>query len=208
MKKSIEFIKDIIKVKKDILFIPLFGGFLCFVQAISIPELGFSWAKDINIWINSFLSNVVCYMIFDLILKRFSFFRKHSTFVVLLSFLVSTLFSQSIVYKIQDNLKPINFLGASLSLVAGFIGFFIIVCVGLLTGKDKAEIELEKLENDYKDKLDKLSKHDRKKIRHYCEKALQLDDATFELISIYKDKNLIKSVKKDLDDVIQKKQNK
>lgn len=110
--------------------------------------------------------------------------------------------AQMLSYKVRDNLQPINFIAAVIGFVVDISTFLLVVSVGLLMGRDKAEVEVAKMEMDYKEKLNNMSKHDRKKMRHFCEKALQLDDATFKLISLYQDKNMIKSVKNDLDQVI------
>lgn len=184
------------------MFIPLFGGFLCFVQAITNPNIGFDWAKDINVWINYFLTTVFIYVLLDLFLKKIRFFNKHSTLFMVVSFFASAFVAQMLSYKVRYNLQPINFIAAVVGFVVGIIAFLLVVSVGLLMGRDKAEVEVAKMEMDYKEKLDNMSKHDRKKMRHFCEKALQLDDVTFKLISLYQDKNMIESVKNDLDQVI------
>lgn len=204
MKNRIKFVFSVFRTRKDLLLIPLFGGFLCFVQAIADPNVGLDWAKDINVWINSFLTSAFIYMLLDLFLKRIKFFKKHNTLFMILSFFISTFVGQMLSYKIRDNLEPLNYLGASISLIGGIIGFFIVVSLGLLMGRDKGEQEVIKLEKNYKETIQKMSKHDRKKMRHFCEKALQLDDATFKLISLYQNKSMIQSVKHDLDEAIQK----
>lgn len=187
---------------KDLLVFPIVGAAMWFIQTIASPSFDFGWLGNINAWVSSFIITFLTYMLFDMLLNRISFFVEHKYLLAAISFVVSTFIGETLSYQLKENITWQIWLWAGVEYIFGFAILLISATLGLSIGVSKAEKNAIAADNHYKETISKMSKADKRKVLSFCNKALSINDETFELIVHMKSKEAIAIIKQDLLDNI------
>ena len=153
-------IKVLIKIKKDILFVPVLGAVVYFLQEIMNASFNVEWVSDFNVWSTAFLTSVFLFMLFDLTLNKIPFFSKYNKLTLIISFFVSTFIGESISYSFKNTIQWWQWILIVLFTVAFFFALLFCIGIGASFGKEKAEITFEKVKQEYIDNLKNMSEDD------------------------------------------------
>lgn len=187
-----------LKKNKDLLVFPIVGAAMLFIQTIAFPSFDFGWLGNINAWVSSFIITFLTYMLFDMFLNRVPFFTEHKYLLAAISFVTSTFIGETLSYQLKENITWQLWLWAGAEYIFGFIILLISTTLGLSIGVSKAEKKAIAADNYYKETISKMSKADKRRILSFCNKAISINDETFELIVRMKSKEAIAIIKQDL----------
>ncbi len=147
MKKFVKIIKDYFFIfwhKPSLLIIALMAGAMYGLIDISKPLVDFSVLSDISIWISSFIMTFLIYMITSTLFERISFFNKNQAIKNVLIFVLTTVITESIKYKVEQYEWYYYIIKALIGFLIGFVLVMISIALGSHRGFEKAAKEYEK----------------------------------------------------------------
>ena len=147
MKKFAKIIKNYFFIfwhKPSLLIIALMAGAMYGLIDISKPLVDFSVLSDVSIWISSFIMTFLIYMITSTLFERISFFKKNQAIKNVLIFVLTTVITESIKYKVEQYEWYYYIIKALIGFSIGFVLVMISIALGSHRGLDKADKEYEK----------------------------------------------------------------
>ena len=187
------------RVNTDLIVFPILGALLIFINNITIKSFDYHPLLDVNTWFGSFATTYFVYMLFDIIISRVSFMKRHKYIFIGLSFITSTILSGCINYKIDTNFDRIR--SYIPIMIVDVILLVVCIIIGLKLGISKEKNKISKEIENYKKSIKSMSYNERQRFINACNKALAVDELTFMIINSSDDKAAIIGLLDDLKEI-------
>lgn len=199
--KDLSLYKAAASVNTDLIVFPLVAAFLLFVNNITTKTFDINGITNINAWAGSFATSFLAYMLFDILLSKVVFFKKHRYIFIGVSFIVSTFLSNCIQYDLISNFDEDAIRKSIPIFVVDFCFLVFMVLYGLKIGISKTIEKKKKAEEQYTSLITKMNEEERNELVNICKSAIEIDDDVFEFIVCSRNKESVKQILEDLNKI-------